>query len=295
MITIINQSFWKKNIKITLGPHIENTVTIQSLSSPIEIEWIGADVQLVQNGYDRIILEPGLEQWVRSDDTHTNVKVVLTSFNPKTEIYYIGHKQEFDISSVNGDATIYHPCKGSDFHFTLFKKGNREWMLETKDAIYINGHSVTGKHILEVGDIVFAPFLSITLVEDDLIEIHSIEDYQTSLMETVRPMSEMQKKYPNYRRTPRMVYDLPDEKVQLSFPSQESNDTNRSLWLIILPPLMMLLLMGIVAIVIPRGIFIIISMVMFTTTLVTSTVQFFKDKSNKRNHRNAESVSILNI
>ena len=30
--------------------------------------------------------------------------------------------------------------------------------------------------------------------------------------------------YPDYRRTPRMIYDMPEDKVSLSFPAQESED-----------------------------------------------------------------------
>ena len=49
-----------------------------------------------------------------------------------------------------------------------------------------------------------------------------------------------------------------------------------------MPPLMMLIVMGVITMIQPRGIFIIISIVMFTTTLVTSTVQYFKDKKKQK-------------
>ena len=79
-----------------------------------------------------------------------------------------------------------------------------------------------------------------------------------------------------------MIYDLPNDKVSLSFPSQDNDENNRSLWLTILPPLVMLLVMGTVSIIQPRGIFIIISVMMFTTTLIVSTVQYFKDKKQRK-------------
>ncbi|MGG4165929.1 type VII secretion protein EssC [Rossellomorea vietnamensis] len=267
---------------ITLGPQIEDTITILSLPSTIEIEYSGSTFHLYREGEEGSILEPGSDHRLQIGDNELHI--IITSFKPKAEIYYIGHKEEISMSTLEPEATIYHPYGNREAGCFWYKDSSGGWIVESGDSssLYLNGHRVTGKQKLQTGDILFTAFLSVTLLEDDLIEIHSIEDYQTSLVETVRPMSEMQKKYPNYRRTPRMVYDLPDEKVQLSFPSQESSDTNRSLWLIILPPLMMLIVMGIVAIVIPRGIFIIISMVMFTTTLVTSTVQFFKDKSSKK-------------
>ena len=49
-----------------------------------------------------------------------------------------------------------------------------------------------------------------------------------------------------------MIYDLPNDKVSLSFPSQDNDENNRSLWLTILPPLVMLLVMGTVSIIQPR-------------------------------------------
>ena len=110
----------------------------------------------------------------------------------------------------------------------------------------------------------------------------SVDDYHTKLPIYNVPKSEMAAMYPDYRRTPRMIYDMPDDKVSLSFPAQESDDTGRGLWLIIAPPLVMLIVMGLVALLIPRGIFIIISISMFLMTLVTSTVQYFKDKKRRK-------------
>jgi len=274
-----------ENKKITLGPRLEDSITILSLPSSAEsilVEHSGDTFELSQDGKEGRILEPGRKVSLLAGDKELHI--LVTPLPIKSQIYYVGHKEEISISTEQLDATIYYEKKDLIQTCHWYKNGEDEWVMDADEAssLYLNGHLIKGKQKLKVGDILFSPFLTITLLEDDLIEIHSIDDYQTELKASIRPTSEMQKKYPNYRRTPRMIYDLPDEKVQLSFPSQESSDTNRSLWLIILPPLMMLIVMAIVALVIPRGIFIIISMVMFTTTLVTSTVQFFKDKSNRK-------------
>ncbi|WP_113926836.1 type VII secretion protein EssC [Bacillus sp. P14.5] len=272
-----------QNEKITIGPGLEDSITIFSIPSSILVEDAGDAVLLYQDGKEAIELEQGRRQSLLAGDKELHI--ILTSYPAEPKTYYIGHKEEISISSGDPLAAIHIKTNDSlKSSFLLYKNDGDKWVMDAKGAssLYHNGHLAKGKMELTVGDILFYPFIAITLTENDLIEIHSLEDYQTELVESVRPTSEMQKKYPNYRRTPRMVYELPEEKVQLSFPSQESSDSNRSLWLIILPPLMMLLVMGIVALVIPRGIFIIISMVMFTTTLVTSTVQFFKDKRNRK-------------
>ncbi len=44
----------------------------------------------------------------------------------------------------------------------------------------------------------------------------------------------------------------------------------------------MLIVMGVVAIIQPRGIFILVSLAMFMMTLITSTVQYFRDKNQRK-------------
>lgn len=70
--------------------------------------------------------------------------------------------------------------------------------------------------------------------------------------------------------------------MTFSIPGQELDDNHRALWLIVLPPLAMLIVMGIVALLIPRGIFIIISATMFTVTLITSTVNYFRERKIRK-------------
>jgi S-DNA-T family DNA segregation ATPase FtsK/SpoIIIE len=160
------------------------------------------------------------------------------------------------------------------------------WVVEPRmPNLYLNGKRISTTTTVEIGDLLFCSFMTFRFREEDVLEIHSIEEYETQLPLTRQPQSVMSRKYPVYRRTPRMVYELPKEKVSLSFPTQESEDFNRGLWLIIMPPLIMLIVMGIVALIQPRGIFIIISLVMFMTTLVTSTVQFFKDKGIQKKRK----------
>lgn len=118
--------------------------------------------------------------------------------------------------------------------------------------------------------------------ESDLLTIESTEPIQTRLSRIAVPTSESKKKYPEYRRTPRIIYEEPKEKVNFSIPGQELDDNHRALWLIVLPPLAMLIVMGIVALLIPRGIFIIISVTMFTVTLITSTVNYFRERKIRK-------------
>ncbi|ART76066.1 type VII secretion protein EssC [Sutcliffiella horikoshii] len=207
-------------------------------------------------------------------DDKKELKMVLTPSPSQSQTYYIGSREQVVFSKKAGD-------QGKTI--TFIRNFSRKWVVNISDENgYLNGHKIDDGTVLEVGDLLLWSFMEIRLIEEDVFEVASHTEYETDLSDIQRPQSEMKKKYPSYRRTPRMVYDLPDEKVSLQFPTQESDDNNKGLWLIIMPPLIMLIVMGVVALVAPRGIFIIISMVMFMTTLITSTVQFFKEKANRK-------------
>lgn len=160
-------------------------------------------------------------------------------------------------------------------------KNNEGWiLLPIGNSIFVNGQRVEKEQLLKLGDIICVSFMTVTMLEDDMIHVSSFKDVCSKLPRTEQPTSEMKKKYPHYRRTPRMIYDLPKENIDLSFPTQEVEENNRGLWITILPPLVMLLVIGIVALIRPRGIFIIISIFMFATTLITSTTYYFREKRN---------------
>ncbi|MFF5400474.1 type VII secretion protein EssC [Peribacillus butanolivorans] len=209
------------------------------------------------------------------------VEIFYTAGELEESLYYIGNSKEISLSAKAG-ATIRKEGLDSENAFSIVLRQG-QWLLIPNDGrLFLNGEKVNNTVAIQNGDLICWPNMVLRLLEGDLLRINSADSYETSLSKILQPISEMKKSYPQYRRTPRMIYELPDEKVTISFPSQESEDNNRGLWLILMPPLMMLIVMGVITLIQPRGIFIIISIVMFTTTLVTSTVQYFKDKKKQK-------------
>ncbi|KMK95778.1 type VII secretion protein EssC [Rossellomorea marisflavi] len=265
---------------VTIGRDLMDSVTLPSLPTEwqtLSIEKLGSSFRIKGDLEEEI--KPGKE-WTCQAGSE-KLSILIAPLAEEDNVYFIGHLEEMFIGSRKGVhiAIPHHEGVSGEW----YRGENGRWVLHPDSgSFYLNGERIRKKTEIRTGDMIFTPYVTISLLEDDLISIHGVGEMGIDLPESRRPLSEMKKKYPNYRRTPRMVYDLPEEKVQLSFPSQESDDSGRSLWIIILPPLVMLVVMGFIALVIPRGIFIIISLVMFTTTLITSTVQFFKDKSTRK-------------
>ncbi|MEC0768244.1 type VII secretion protein EssC [Bacillus atrophaeus] len=273
---------------VTIGRDVKDSVTILSMpfeNGSVSLHRSEGDEYEVFLGNDRLgVLS--LREWFSLQSGQQEVRLLLTDDQQGASFFYVGEKNEITCSSDVQKADIYKernesafPCKGA---FSLLQTMGCWNVIPADQDVFLNGEKVKEDTPLQAGDELFWNFLQMRIVEHDLLEIMHYEPYETTLVETAKPSSEMKKKYPQYRRTPRMVYDLPEDRVSFSFPSQESDQNNRGLWLVILPPIVMLIVMGIVALIQPRGIFIIVSLAMFMMTLITSTVQYFREKSQRK-------------
>ncbi|WP_332651318.1 type VII secretion protein EssC [Lysinibacillus sp. 54212] len=282
---------------ITIGNNKNDTVTIQKFpftNGSLTIEEHSLGLSLYQNEQGIGKIHP--QQYFEFKDGQSVLKLIHFDSIAKRQIYFVGNKKEITFSNQDEQADIFKKeVLENSLGFSLLQV-EQHWVVESSNTstIYINGERSRNRKRIGIGDLIFTPFMLLRLVDKDLLEVISFKDFESKLTAIKEPKSEMKKKYPIYRRTPRMVYELPQEKVSLSFPAQEHESSSRGIWLIIAPPLIMLIVMGIVALIQPRGIFIIVTMVMFVTTLVTSSVQYFKDKKNVK-EKNAKRVRVYTL
>ncbi|MET0960455.1 MAG: type VII secretion protein EssC, partial [Psychrobacillus psychrotolerans] len=277
---------------LTIGPAIEHDITIQTfpfINGPLTLkkEEEGLAVYSEDNSFGKLTDDEGLT--IEQKEKSLHLYAFSTPVSSGT--YYIDFKNEvsfdtqLEIATFQRLKTSFPRIESGHFSLNQIADG---WIIK-KDfgcPLYVNGKLVDSNAILANGDVLQWAFMEMKLLQKDLIEVTAAVPYTTQLPIIDIPASEILQMYPDYRRTPRMIYDLPDDKVSLTFPTQETEASGRGLLLIIAPPLVMLVVMALVAIFIPRGIFVIISITMFLTVLVTSTVQYFRDK--KKDKRNAE-------
>lgn len=274
------------NREALIGPEIEHTVTIPSLSFDEGTIRLSPDESndgftIYQGNEKKGKLLPHEPYQLGS------LTFILMDAHHDQHIYYLGNRVELSFSRDEKDEVdVWKEQAHSMFQdasqFTLEKIEGTWYVMPQDETIYVNGKKINGPEKVYAGDELFWNFLTVTFIDDDLLQVTAYEPFQTRLEKTRPPSTETKQKYPSYRRTPRLIYDLPDDRVSFSFPSQESENNSRGLWLVVLPPLVMLLVMGIVALIQPRGIFIVVSMAMFIMTLITSSVQYFKEKSQRK-------------
>lgn len=274
---------------ITIGSNEENTITIQTYplnNDPIYLIKTEHDntFTIAKNHQELAILKP--DTMIDLTIEGIKLQIVFSTQQAKQTVYYIGHLSEIVFSFVKKEETmvpsidnLIHQDDGRTF-FIIKEQGKWFVQISGNTELYINGIKTSGKKELEEGDLLYWSLMTISIKENDLLVIHAIRSFEISLPQTLQPTSEQRLKYPLYQRTPRLVYDLPKDKVNFAFPSQENDWFNRGLWLILLPPVAMLIVMGVVALIQPRGLFIMVSFVMFITTIFTSSVQYFKEKKN---------------
>ncbi len=273
---------------ITVGNGLKDTIRIHTVSLGEK------SLRLKKTENVWVVLEGNEEVGILSINQCFTYKVnqeSITFYLTETahdQLYYIGERRELIFSPDQGDFWL---SKGSP-SFSIYKQ-SQVWMVNPKgdNRLFLNGKQIRTAQPLQNGDVIFFPFMTIAMVDIDIIQVISSDDYQTELTETAVPISKMKSRYPLFQRTPRLIYDTPKEKVMISFPMQEAEEDNKGLWLIILPPLVMLLVIGFVAILNPRGIFMLISIMMFTVTIFTSTIQYFRDKKKHKN-RSAKRLRI---
>lgn len=278
----------EEGLRRTIGPELIDDLTIQHfpfLNGKIVIEREGEDFK-VRDGAQEVGCLAVDKSFSVKQEGYT-LHLYLTPSYQEERQYYIGATKSISFGERRDDVTVQQLAsthsEQAAGHFSLHRTPTGWSLLKNYECpLFINGEKCERSATLEIGDILQWGFMEIELTELDILTVFSVSPLQSKLPLFAAPESEMETMYPDYKRTPRMIYELPADKVSLSFPAQESEDTSRGLWLIIAPPLVMLVVMGLVALLIPRGIFILISISMFTMTLVTSTVQYIKDKKRRK-------------
>ncbi|WP_019240848.1 MULTISPECIES: type VII secretion protein EssC [Bacillus] len=269
---------------LSVGEDLKDTIQIRSIS------FSHGSLQLKKVKNEWSVQELDREIGILTEDKpfkyqiHNECVSFFITKASEEKLYYLGNRTEVTFSKKKGDILVT-PNRHFEFSdsLSLIKQGEK-WLVhpENNEQLFLNGMNILTIHKVQNGDQIFFPFMTVTLLEGDFLRISTVNEYKSSLIETSIPTSKMKMRYPLFQRTPRLIYDFPKEKVTLSFPMQDAEEDSRGLWIMILPPLVMLLVIGFIAILNPRGIFMLISLVMFVMTIFTSSIQYFRDKKKHK-------------
>ncbi len=269
--------------KITLGNDGSHTITCAGMKETKCIEWNGqtclVDGQQLKLNEQLILPIAGDEKislrLIDSSNPFFYDTSSRTSFSIGSKEYddiqisgglseVILHREEvtnpFKISVMNG--VVYHN----------FTKADGEIILEDGDQLYIEGMLIKfGKFAIEI-------------IGHDVIH----ESRLTRLFE--QPLS-YSPDYPDYHRSPRIIYREPEDKRQIARPSPKPRKPSEQIARIIVPPIVMVAACVIVSLFNGSGIYLIVMLSMTIVTVIFSITTYIKSLKDYRIETKERDVS----
>lgn len=144
--------------------------------------------------------------------------------------------------------------------------------------VYHNLERVAGKVPLQVGDQLYVDGVTITVGQDDITILGRVDRIQTDLGMLVAADNAYSADYPDYHRSPRIIYRAPEDKFTLAKPANKPAKPTDGILKIILPPLVMIAITVLISIFQPRGIYILMTLAMTGMTVIMSSITYIKNR-----------------
>ena len=201
-------------------------------------------------------------------------EVVFYLREGETKIYDLLDLSEIQIGSHKGalislDAEIE----------LLLQKTQNQWILtRMQGEFYRNNHlEQNDQQLISFGDELSLGAVTIKLYPDEIwIQGPAQVGKQLTLREPSRYA--FYEEYPDYHRSPRIIYRGSEDKILINPPGQEPVKPSDELLKLIIPPLMMIGVTILITLIQPRGIYILATVGMSITTMIFSIRGFFKNR-----------------
>ncbi|GAA0303957.1 S-DNA-T family DNA segregation ATPase FtsK/SpoIIIE [Gracilibacillus halotolerans] len=271
MVTYGNQSHkygLQKSLQkeISVGSHQSHAITFPSIYETIKVNWDGESCfvngQLLES-HIRLMLADG--------------EAIHFYLMDAQELHMMdtAGKDYFSIGPYSYDDIVIENCKASLFLFRESIDGC--FKLEVYEGdVYVN-HSLTkGNCAVEAGDQLFFDGIGI-IIHREMIEIMpSGRTVSSSFVAIPVKENDFGPDYPNYHRSPRIIYREPEDKRVIGTPAPKPTKPSEQLARTIVPPLVMILALGLISLLQPRGIYIIVMLAMTVTTVIFSVTSYIK-------------------
>ena len=201
-------------------------------------------------------------------------EVVFYLREGETKIYDLLDLSEIQIGSHKGALiTLYAEIE------LLLQKTQNQWILtRMQGEFYRNNHlEQNDQQLISFGDELSLGAVTIKLYPDEIwIQGPAQVGKQLTLREPSRYA--FYEEYPDYHRSPRIIYRGSEDKILINPPGQEPVKPSDELLKLIIPPLMMIGVTILITLIQPRGIYILATVGMSITTMIFSIRGFFKNR-----------------
>ncbi|MDO4666529.1 MAG: type VII secretion protein EssC [Streptococcus sp.] len=184
-------------------------------------------------------------------------------------------RQEIFVSKeVGSDFCI----ENADFE-AIIQKTNAYWQLTLlSGTLYLNNVRMATNTIqLSFGDELSSADALFKFFEDEIWVKGTLSTSQ-GIVEKSKSNHTFYEEYPDYHRSPRIIYRSSEDSIAVNAPSKEPNKPQDGLLRMVVPPLVMVSVTILISIIQPRGIYILVTMAMSLVTIIFSVTTYFKNR-----------------
>ncbi|EAD6333922.1 type VII secretion protein EssC, partial [Listeria monocytogenes] len=250
---------------VTIGNTIEHEITYPELAESIEVKydegsWNAGTTALQAN---QAVNVENLAFYL-CQDLHTQVYDVVTNISVT---FGVGIENDVTLDDTKSDFILLRDAKEKLFKLQVLN-----------GEVYHNFSLVTEDCTVEPGDQLYTDGVTITIGKED-ISVLAVKNRVTSkLAPLFAADNSFGEDYPDYHRSPRIIYRAPEEKISMAKPSSKPSKPTDGLIKIILPPLIMVAITVMISIFQPRGLYIIMTIAMSAVTITMAILNYIKSR-----------------
>lgn len=252
---------------VTIGNDWADTVTFLPLEQRLSLTWDGKTCVIADN-----LLQVNEQQTIHIGNQPMHFYLTNASSG---DVYDIAAKR-----SITFGATEYDDVSvsGASIDFVLIREHVEQlFKLEVHQGmVYHNYARTNGDVFIEPGDKLFFEGVTVLMGEDAIQVFAHSGNLVSKLVPLVEADTYYSDEYPDYHRSPRIIYREPEDKRTIAQPSNKPSKPSEQLARTIVPPLVMIAALVLVSIFQPRGIFILVMLSMTVTTIIFSITSYVK-------------------
>lgn len=250
---------------ITIGSKPTDSITYPELTEVLEVSWKENQWQVGEQPLPvgrAVKITPGLT-FQLLEELETNHYDISAELGVT-----IGSDKASDIvlSDVDVDFVLLRDQKTTAFTLTLYE-----------GEVYHNFERVTQKKVLQAGDQLYVGGIHFQIEKEAITIIAASGQTTSRLAPLFAADNALPEDYPDYHRSPRIIYRAPENKLTIAKPASKPTKPTEGLFKVILPPLVMIAITLLVSIFQPRGIYILMTLGMTGMTVIMSLTTFIKN------------------
>ncbi|MEH7118622.1 type VII secretion protein EssC [Neobacillus vireti] len=263
----------KEQKKITMGSEWSNTITFPDLEPSIVMDWDGEVCRIAEH---HLRVNESFEVKQRDErltvHLREDIKWAVYDTTQRHSIT-VGANDYDDIALVNTtvDAALIREGLGEPFK------------LEVYNGLVYHNFVLAGENIvLEPGDELFFAGMLVKVGKEELRMLGTELTKEPKLVPLFETSQVYDSDYPNFQRSPRIIYREPEGQRKIVKPSPKPVKPSEQLARVIVPPLVMIAAMVVVSIFQSNGFYIIAMLAMTITTVIFSVTSYLKSLKQYR-------------